>query len=85
MIGDFGAKPHPDTRRPPPGRTTREIGNWAGRLEKLPAWLAGSGAVQVSSRDLEDSVQMLLKLAPTPSPTRCGARGPVTPRVPVTP
>ena len=29
---------------------------------------AGSGAVQVSSRDLEDSVQMLLELAPTPSP-----------------
>ncbi|MFM8952291.1 MAG: hypothetical protein ACKOOF_04415 [Planctomycetaceae bacterium] len=29
----------------------------------------GSGAVQVSSRDLEDSVQMLVELAPTPSPS----------------
>jgi hypothetical protein len=29
---------------------------------------AGSGAVQVASRDLEDSVHMLVELAPTPSP-----------------
>ncbi|MGB8854409.1 MAG: hypothetical protein WCC69_12675 [Pirellulales bacterium] len=29
---------------------------------------AGSGAVQVSSRDLEDSVQMLVELAPPPLP-----------------
>jgi Mrp family chromosome partitioning ATPase len=29
---------------------------------------AGSGAVQVASRDLEDSVHMLVELVPTPSP-----------------
>jgi hypothetical protein len=46
--------------------------------DSLPDWLegirlsvaAGSGAVQVASRNLEDSVQTLLELAPTPSPTR---------------
>ncbi len=53
----------------------------------------GSGAVQVASRDLEDSVQMLVELAPTPSPTLTGvpperssttlqSREPVVPAVP---
>jgi serine protease Do len=36
------------------------------------AAVIGSGAVQVASLDLEDSVQMLLELAPTPSPFPSG-------------
>ena len=43
----------------------------SGRRQRLMA-LIGSGAMQVSSLDLEDSVQMLLELAPTPSPFPSG-------------
>ena len=39
------------------------VGRWRCGVD---GWNAGSGAVQVASRDLEDSVQMLVELAPTP-------------------
>lgn len=41
------------------------VGRWRRGVD---GWNAGSEAVQVASRNLEDSVQMLVELAPTPSP-----------------
>jgi hypothetical protein len=42
---------------------------------------AGFGAVQVASQDLEDSVHMLLELAPTPSPPRLAVGAGSPPRL----
>jgi hypothetical protein len=48
------------------------VGRWRRGVDGVGECNAGSGAVQVASLDLEDSVQMLVELAPTPSPPPTG-------------